>query len=553
MNLITKLLRLWHTVKHLKFIQFYYRIYFNFISTSSVKTSPVKLHNVSSKPIFYKHKRKSLVSKNEFIFFDEKGDIDSTGWNPQNYQKLWIYNLHYFDFLNFQREKDDEDDFIQNNIINRWINENPCFIGIGWDSYPTSLRIVNWVKWIMNGNYCSSKMLESLNLQTEWLYKRIEWHLLGNHIFANAKGLLFSSVLLEGEQSKKWYKKSISIIKRELNEQVLEDGGNFELSTMYHAIFLEDLLDIIQLSMAFPESFKEDDITQWQEIATKMLHWLEVMTHRDGNIALFNDSAFNVSLSTADLVKYAHNLNLSTLSSKNYTNNKIRFEHLKESGYAKISNSNIDLFIDIANVGPSYLPAHAHADTLSFELTYKNQRVFVNGGTSTYEISDKRLRERSTSNHNTVVLNDYNSSDVWGSFRTGRRAKPINLNVKHFKDSITISCAHDGYTFLPGRPIHYREWYINKNKLCVTDKISGKYNSAIAHYIIHPDVKIVENFKGNLTLKLIDGSEVNMITNGVEYDIDDFMYAPNFGNGILTKVIKLHGNNQHIKCSLDFN
>ena len=44
-----------------------------------------------------------------------------------------------------------------------------------------------------------------------------------------------------------------------------------------------------------------------------------------------------------------------------------------------------------------------------------------------------------------------------------------------------------------------------------------------------------------------------MITNGVEYDIDDFMYAPNFGNGILTKVIKLHGNNQHIKCSLDFN
>ena len=81
-------------------------------------------------------------------------------------------------------------------------------------------------------------------------------------------------MLLEGEQSKKWYKKSISIIKRELNEQVLEDGGNFELSTMYHAIFLEDLLDIIQLSMAFPESFKEDDITQWQEIATKMLHWL---------------------------------------------------------------------------------------------------------------------------------------------------------------------------------------------------------------------------------------------------------------------------------------
>ena len=108
------------------------------------------------------------------------------------------------------------------------------------------------------------------------------------------------------------------------------------------------------------------------------------MTHRDGNIALFNDSAFLMSPFNCRLSKYAHNLNLSTLSSKNYTNNKIRFEHLKESGYAKISNSNIDLFIDIANVGPSYLPAHAHAD-ISFELTYKNQRVFVNGGTSNFK------------------------------------------------------------------------------------------------------------------------------------------------------------------------
>ena len=34
-------------------------------------------------------------------------------------------------------------------LINRWIEENPVGKGNGWESYPSSLRIVNWVKWGM--------------------------------------------------------------------------------------------------------------------------------------------------------------------------------------------------------------------------------------------------------------------------------------------------------------------------------------------------------------------------------------------------------------------
>jgi uncharacterized heparinase superfamily protein len=45
-----------------------------------------------------------------------------------------------------------------------------------------------------------------------------------------------------------WLKKGLKIINDELNEQVLNDGGNFERSPMYHSIFLEDLLDLINIS-----------------------------------------------------------------------------------------------------------------------------------------------------------------------------------------------------------------------------------------------------------------------------------------------------------------
>ncbi|MFB1490650.1 MULTISPECIES: heparinase II/III family protein [unclassified Thiocapsa] len=42
--------------------------------------------------------------------------------------------------------------------------------------------------------------------------------------------------------------------------------------------------------------------------------------------------------------------------------------------------------LDVAPIGPDYLPGHAHADTLSFELSLFGQRVIVNGGTSRYRI-----------------------------------------------------------------------------------------------------------------------------------------------------------------------
>ncbi len=552
MNFFKKYLRYWHTVRNLRFIQIYYRIYFSFTTSLRIKISPVKVRNISAHPIFLMHKRNSLISKSEFLFFNKIGDINTIGWNPKNYKKLWVYNLHYFDFLNIQEGiKSNEYVSWQKLIINRWIDENPYPNGIGWDSYPTSLRIVNWAKWVINDNPTNQKMIQSLNFQTEWLFRRIEWHLLGNHLFSNAKALLFSGILLEGRSSSKWTSKAFKIIDNELKEQILDDGGNFELSPMYHAIFLEDLLDIIQLSISFPDSFKKEQIHNWKKIALKMIDWLEVMTHKDGQIALFNDSALNVSSSTLELIKYANSLGILESKTIEKDDKNIKLVHLKNTGYIKLSDLKVDIFIDIADVGPSYLPAHAHADTLSFELSFNTYRIFVNGGTSTYELGEKRNRERMTSSHNTVVLNDQNSSDVWNSFRVGRRARPYDLKISQKEFFTKVSCSHNGYKHINGKPVHNREWYFEKNKLLITDKISGKYNSAIAHYIIHPDVKIIQKDSNRFILKMLDGNEISMISSD-ESELIDFQYSPYFGNSVATKAIKIKCINKNISCSLEW-
>ena len=74
-------------------------------------------------------------------------------------------------------------------LLIRWVRENPPETGTGWQPYPTSLRIVNWVKWAVAGNLLPDACVHSLVVQARTLFSRQEWHLLGNHLLANAKAL----------------------------------------------------------------------------------------------------------------------------------------------------------------------------------------------------------------------------------------------------------------------------------------------------------------------------------------------------------------------------
>ena len=51
---------------------------------------------------------------------------------------------------------------------------------------------MNWIKWALAGNDLSAEAKESLAVQTRWLRRRLEIHLLGNHLWANAKALVFA-------------------------------------------------------------------------------------------------------------------------------------------------------------------------------------------------------------------------------------------------------------------------------------------------------------------------------------------------------------------------
>jgi uncharacterized heparinase superfamily protein len=211
--------------------------------------------------------------------------------------------------------------------------------------------------------------------------------------------------------------------------------------------------------------------------------WLHAMCHPDGEIGFFNDAAFGISPPVSELEKYADRLGIvSAAAGPGIT-------WLSQSGYARLALGDAVALLDMALVGPDYLPGHAHADTLSFELSLFGQRVLVNSGTSCYGTSAERLRQRGTAAHNTVVVDDEDSSEVWGGFRVARRARPIGPAL-HGDGELSASCAHDGYRRLPGRPVHARRWALRNASLTVADSVNGAHERAEARYHLHPEVKV---------------------------------------------------------------
>ena len=520
-----KFYRYWNTIRYLKLVQIFARIKLFLPSYNVHQVRKNDLSIVANNWIQPAMRSKRMLSKNTFNFLNETHEIKLGDWNNSKISKLWLYNLHYFDDLNAY------DSSLRINwhhaLINRWIVENLPFKGNGWEPYPSSLRIVNWIKWSLNGNLLEDDWVDSLEIQARYLSVNIEKHLLGNHIIANSKALIFAGLFFQGKEANYWYNKGKKILNRELKEQVLSDGGNFELSTMYHSIFLEDMLDLINIHRVY----KCEPPTELEDKISIMFNWLKAMCHPDGEISFFNDSAFGVAPSVEEIENYGARLNLPKLSGD--FNTKHRVTNLSKSGFTRVAFNDLVAIIDRSSVGPSYLPGHAHADTLSFELSLFGKRVIVNSGTSIYGNSKERQLQRATESHSTVVVDSENSSEVWKGFRVARRAKVQNSKDDEHEGIITLSASHNGYHRLKGKPTHQRKWEFSNTLLVVNDLIAGKGRHDVdIVFPIHPQVKILDISMNMVELDLLE-KKVN-----INFDGDSLLklkktsYHPEFGVSI---------------------
>jgi hypothetical protein len=415
----------------------------------------------------------SYFGRNTFSFLNQAHQFqEKFDWDYAGYGKLWAYNINYFEFLH-QPEFDKKTGL---RLIYDFIDQRKN-LNIGYDSYPISLRNIFWIRF-MTKHAIQDNLIDAFLYATyKLLEKNLEYHLLGNHLLENAFSLLFGACYFHDASL---YQKAHKLLKSELNEQILSDGSHFELSPMYHQIILYRLLDSINLlqnNQIFNE--QEELLLYLKGKSLFMLKWLNAIIFSNGEIPLFNDAASNIAPSAGHLNRYAVELKIITQDDSNRHNPA----RLSASGYRCFKNNVYECILDVGQIGPTYQPGHAHADTFNFVLNVGNKPIVVDTGISTYNTGEIRLYERGTAAHNTVTVLNKNSSEVWSSFRVARRNR-----VKIIEDNVrNIVAQHDG--FMSVGTIHRRRWDFGDDKIEIVDYLSGKNTSGKAYLYIAPIYK----------------------------------------------------------------
>ena len=519
------------TVAHLKLRQILARIRFLFRRVHVGRIEHPEVTELRSSWREAIPSRTEFLGATRFAFLNSIVELsDSSSWNDSRLDKLLLYHLHYLDVLHAGSEGPTPEQGRE--LIRRWIDNNPPAHGNGWEPYALSLRIVNLIKWHFQVSHLDAVSVESLYLQARALRRQLEYHLLANHLFVNAKALYFAGLFFGGSEANEWKHVAKGILTDELEEQILDDGGHFELSPMYHALILADVLDLINLQTAYAD----DALRGLEDIAARMLNWLAVMTHADGHLARFNDSTDGVAPELLELEQYAGRLGI-----EHELPSACEREILPASGYCRFVRGPARAIIDVGRIGPDYQPGHGHCDCLSFELSLYEQRFLVNTGVSTYARSARRTLERQTAAHNTVSIEGIEQSDVWAAFRVGRRARPTQLETGDF----SVSAAHDGFRNV--NVTHRRSMSFDESRMTIVDSLEGDPGrEGIAHFHFAPGVSprlngnSVDTESGRLTFDNADDIQL------VEYQ-----YAAGFY--YLVPAMKLHVRfREYLKSTCDY-
>jgi uncharacterized heparinase superfamily protein len=548
MDMIEKIGAYYRTIKHLKVSQIIARLEYRlkcvyyqspFYPFFEDKLQPP--HNLLVTPPYLwennKNYAKDIIKNNTFEFLNQTIHFgDDVKWYPQGAPALWVYNLHYFNWLHdLKGSKEGEEKAVE--LIESWLSHCNHFHKISWHPYPLSIRIINWLTHyhILTQKMSSnSKEIfnQSLIRQCEHLSRNLEWDVEGNHLIKNLKAMVYIGLCLPGHQTA--YLEAIKLLLEQLKVQINPDGGHYEKSPHYHVDVLVDLIEISALIRKTGQT-PPGVLT---ETIDRMALAFDFYRYKDGQLGLFNDSSLNSKHFLDQVWKRCRMIEKSP-------------KELPETGYVRMEKKKSMLLVDVGTCCPDTLPAHAHADTLSFEFCYGQERIFVNSGTYAYQ-HKKRNILRGTAAHNTVSIGGENSAEIWSNFRIGRRPQDVKYIFTEEKNvGVGVDSSHDGYKYLNAK--HSRKIFLSENGEDIRgeDIITCPKNlKTLAHFHLHPDMKckILNDKEAEITTP--KGIKFTFkIKGGRLYDAGG-EYAPQFGEIFAGKQLVIKGVYRQNICTM---
>ena len=409
----------------------------------------------------------AAILEGRFTFNQQTRTMEPVAWHDPGQSLLWNLNLHYFEYaldlgLAYRLSAGEDKRYYRKfkSLVLDWIKANPTGSLNGWNGYAVSVRAGVWmvlyemfeVELAADPGF-REQFLFQIVKQVLYVARNLEFDVRGNHLLKNLKTLCLAGQFLSGGPSRKWAALAEKLLLMELKQQILPDGGHFERSPMYHCQVCRDLLEIYLV--ATRDGDASSPLAGFiMDTLLKMAQFLFNQLHPDETMALFGDSVFGNTSNPMDLITTIANLAGFSLSNRDHRlNDPYLFliggnriipgvqqspDHARgrifqpeiaafpDSGYYMIRSGNKDFLVADGGVfGPDSLPAHSHCDMLSYELSLAGERIIVDSGVLEYVPDEWRRYFRSTSAHNTVMVDDIEQAYCWGSFRAGNRARRL--------------------------------------------------------------------------------------------------------------------------------
>jgi len=402
-------------------------------------------------------------------------------WHRRDLPRLWRFHLHGMAYLvdlalAYVNTEDPTCRTHAAGWVRGWIARNPPRTDVAWDPYPVSVRLMAWALAEAVFRWNDATIHRSYRQQAAFLVANPEYDLRANHLFKNAAALCVAGALgAEGAEAA-----GRALLRRELAEQILDDGGHYERSPMYHCHVLEDAL-VAHAALEGPPP-------ELAEALPRMRAFLAGVSHPDGEIPLFNDAALGGHRPPRAL----EDLVVTTAGAAAEPAPEGARAYPDSGLYVLGAPGERGRLIARAGPpGPDYQLGHAHADALSYEFSAGKRRVLVNSGVHGYAESPHRSYSRSTRAHNTVQVNGREQLEAWHVFRVGRR---YTAQVKEWstpRDRFRLVAQHDGF-----RPhLHRRCFeYGPAGFWLIRDTVMGPGAIEAESFVhIHPDFTVERN------------------------------------------------------------
>ena len=393
-----------------------------------------------------------------------RADWAQADWAQRRAPALWRFHLHYWDWAwRLASEPDRADARTWFAAMWRsWQAKVRPGRGDAWLPYPAALRAWSFCglhRDLVAGSPVEDAFLSSLSAHAGFLRRHLELDVGGNHLIKNLKALAGLAVFF-GDSRR--LGTALDRLHGQLEVQVLQDGGHYERAPAYHCQVLGDLIDVAELL----RSADQAPAPELVDAIGEMRDWLSWVLAPDGRVPLLNDG---------------YPIHPELIAALRPTLPPVEpLLILPDTGVVRAAAGSWHLLADVGAPCPEELPAHAHADTLTCLVQVGGVPLLVDTGTSTYAPGSVRRYERSTAAHNTLEVDSADSTEVWGAFRAGRRARVTDLAICTAHGGVlTIEAAHDGYRRLPGRPVHRRRWMLTEAGLRVEDYVTGRGRHAL--------------------------------------------------------------------------